>query len=64
MSAEKAKEGEFLMPPTELMPPDIVENSEKAVTKLVPKVSKVAYDKAYNAFMKWREAYEVGSFSE
>ena len=62
MSAEKAEEGD--VPPTVLTPPDIVENSEKAVTKLVPKTSKAAYDKAYQAFMGWRKAHEVGSFSE
>ena len=62
MSAEKAEEGN--VPPSVLTPPDIVENSEKAVTKLVPKTSRVAYDKAYQAFMEWRKAHEVGSFSE
>jgi hypothetical protein len=41
-----------------------VANSEKAVTKLVPKTSKSAYDKAYWAFMEWWQANDVGSFSE
>ena len=63
MSAEK-EEVEEILTPTVLTPPEIVENAEKAVTKLVPKVSKPAYDKAYTAFMEWRKAKEVGSFSE
>ncbi len=64
MSAEMAEEEEILMPPTVLTPPEVVQNAERAVTKLVPKVSKPAYDKAYNTFMEWRKAKEIGSFSE
>ena len=47
-----------------MTPPDIVKNSENAVTKLIPKGSKSAYDKAYKAFMEWREANGAKSFSE
>ena len=64
MSAEMAEEEEILTPPTVLTPPEVVQNAERAVTKLVPKVSKPAYDKAYNTFMEWRKAKEIGSFSE
>jgi hypothetical protein len=45
MSAEKEEEGDF--PPTVLTPPDIVENSEKAITKLVPKTSKAAFEERH-----------------
>lgn len=58
MSAEKEEVAETLTPP------DIIESSEKAVTKLVPKGSKPAYDKAYSAFMEWRKDHKIGSFSE
>ena len=64
MSAEKEEEGGNLTPPTVLTPPEVIANSEKAVTKLVPKTSKAAYNKAYHAFMEWQKAHEVDSFSE
>ena len=64
MSAEKAEEGEFLKPPTVLTLSEIVENSEKAVTKLVPKASKQINDNTYKAFMEWRKVKDVSSFSE
>ena len=50
--------------PTKLTPPEVVEQYENAMVKLLPPASKAKYDRVYAEFITWQEKNKTESFSE
>ena len=50
--------------PTKLTPPEVVEQYENAMVKLLPPASKAKYDRVYAEFIAWQKKNNPESFSE
>lgn len=59
--SENKSDAEAAMPGT---PPDICEESSKAVGQLLPNKSKAAYDQSYNRFLIWQNENDATSCSQ